>query len=289
MPMSDATIQIGVGLRHPHYAEALNGEAAVDFVEVHAENFFAKGGATQAVLAEIGTRYPISIHGTALALASAVDVPNAYLQQLATLYQQVNPILVSDHLAQGWFNHNQQVAHVGDLLAVAFDERTLKQTIRQINQTQEYLGRQLLIENIANYIDFSTSHYRESEFLAQLIAQTGCGLLLDINNLVVNARNRQVNDIPFYIQQWLSDIPNHAIGEIHLAGYQEPIDHSPIIDDHSQPVSDTVWAAYAQVLKHCGGKPTLIEWDTNLPSWQTLVAEANTARNIALKVLNHVD
>ncbi len=280
-------IKVGVGLRHPHYTDALNTLASIDFVEVHAENFFAQGGATQALLTALSEHYPVSIHGTALGLASLQPIPSHYLQQLKQLYQRVQPMLVSDHLAQAWFTKNHQVIHAGDLLAIAFDERTLAQTIRNIAQTQETLGRQILVENIASYVNFSTSTWQESQFFAEIIARTGCGLLLDINNLTVNALNNGVEDTQGYIKKWLADIPATAIGEIHLAGYSQPIDNTPIIDDHSQPVSNAVWSAYAQVLAHTGAVPTLIEWDTNLPTWSVLLAEVDKARAIAAEVLVH--
>lgn len=272
---------IGVGLRQPHYAEALSARAALDFIEVHAENFFADGGASRALLAAASEMYPISLHGTALGLGSHVRIPSTHLTKLKALCHQFKPLLISDHLAQGWTTHQGTLVHAGDLLPVSFDNKSLWQTIQNVREVQDTLGRTILVENITSYLAFPSSHLAESEFLAELTLRTGCGLLLDINNLVVNALNGGHVDTDSYVLQWLHAIPGDAVGEIHLAGYSRPLNDLPIIDDHSQPVSSAVWSAYDIALHQLGPRPTLIEWDTNLPAWSTLLQEADKALRLA--------
>ncbi len=276
---------IGVGLRSPHYEAALNSDVLVDFVEVHAENFFADGGASIAVLDEAAARFPISLHATALGLGSKAGVAPQHVQKLKRLVERTNPILVSDHAAHGWTLHHDELQHAGDLLPLAFNEACLGALCENVDTLQNSLKRQMLVENISAYVAFSSSSMSETEFLTELTQRTGCGLLLDLNNLVVNATNSAIPNPIEYVSQWIASIPITVVGEIHLAGCTPPAEGELMIDDHSHPVSETVWQAYRLALKRFGAIPTLIEWDNDLPSWEALVAEAQIARSILQGVL----
>jgi len=282
---------IGVGLRYGHYEEALDTHANIDFVEVHAENFFAAGGASQTLLNDIKQHYQISLHATSLGLGSVVTPPSAQLVQVVHLVNQINPILVSDHACFTWADVENGAAHAGDLLPIPFNDESLAIMVSNVLRIQNTLKRTILVENLSAYIDMPGSTYSESEFLVRLCQLTGCKLLIDINNLVVNAKNyalihsssEQVNVID-YATLWLRAIPKECVGEFHLAGCTVVASDEIMIDDHSQPVSEDVWVVYRVALERFGAVPTLIEWDENLPSWSELIAEADKARAIATAV-----
>ncbi|MEM9101369.1 MAG: DUF692 domain-containing protein [Pseudomonadota bacterium] len=281
---------IGVGLRHPHFSEALSGSAAVDFVEVHSENFFAHGGALHQILNDISEKYPVSLHSTAMGLGSVADIPESYLSQLYTLTEIIQPFLLSDHACFAWGQVGDQFVHAGDLLPITYNEESLSLMTQRISQIQERLGQRLLIENLSAYLTMPGSTFSEKEFLLLLVERTQCGLLIDLNNLLVNAYNKMpsaaTDNHLETTKSWLQDIPSSAVGEIHLAGYQTPSGDDMAVDDHSQPVSALGWELYAYALNLFGSIPTLIEWDNQLPDWNTLIAQAHEARSIALKVLN---
>jgi len=280
---------IGVGLRHAHFADALSASATVDFVEVHSENFFAEGGALKQILLDIADQYPVSLHSTAMGLGSSASIPSPYLEKLNALTQLVDPFLISDHAAFAWGNIDSQPVHGGDLLPPVYNELNLCLMVQNVDRIQQMLGRQILVENLSAYIALPGATMTEPEFLSQLTESTGCGLLLDLNNILVNAFNQQVThqqatDSLQFASKWLDAIPDAAVGEIHLAGYT-PVDEGDIaVDDHAQPVSQLGWQLYEHALRRFGHRPTLIEWDNNLPSWQVLVDEANKARDLALKI-----
>lgn len=276
---------IGVGLRHPHYEDALATKAPVDFLEVHAENFFMAGGAPLGVLDAVGQHYPISIHGTALSLGALTGLNPAHVSKLQQLVQRVNPMLVSDHACFSQSHFEDGPLHLGDLLPIAFNEITLANLVRNIEQVQEALKRPIMIENLSAYIAMADNSMTETEFLVQACKRSGCQLLLDLNNLVVNATNAQSTAIAQDVTQFLSQIPKEFVGEFHLAGCTPVPAGEIMVDDHSQPVPDSVWAAYHDALTLMGPKPTLIEWDTDLPSWTTLLAEADKARTLAQEAL----
>jgi len=282
---------IGVGLRHEHYNEALNTPANIDFVEVHAENFFAEGGASYQVFNDISHQYPISLHATSLGLGSTLESPITQIQQLHTLINRCDPILVSDHACFSWADVSEHHVHGGDLLPVPFNDESLKVMANNVLRVQDILGRTILVENLSAYMELPGSTYTESEFLAKLCELTQCKLLIDLNNLVVNATNhavlsgtgKAINAIE-YAKQWLDNIPQNIVGEFHLAGCTPVSSDSLMIDDHSHPVSEDTWSIYQYALTRFGAIPTLIEWDENLPSWQELLGEADKARNIAMQV-----
>ena len=276
---------IGVGLRHAHYHEALTTPAELDFVEVHSENFFAKGGATLDVLEEAAKLYPISLHGTSLGLGSAAGIPRQHLDSLVSLVDRISPVMISDHAAFAWGEVNGQLHHGGDLLPIAFNREALRILADNVNRVQDRLQRTLFVENLSAYITPQGSNLPETAFLNELTELTQCRLLVDLNNLAVNAINDGRKDIPEAISQWIDEINPSAVGEIHLAGCTPALPGELVIDDHSQKVSDPVWQAYHHALARFGPVPTLVEWDTDLPQWSVLLAEAKKARDIAQKVI----
>ena len=291
---------IGVGLRHSHFDDAISSPANIDFIEVHAENFFAKGGASHAVLSDISQHYKISLHATSLGLGSALPAPQKQLEQLSNLIARYQPILVSDHACFSWAESQGLDVHAGDLLPVPFNDESLNIMVGNVKRAQAQLGRQILVENLSAYIELPGSTYSEAEFLVKLCQQSGCKLLVDLNNLIVNAINQPlVTLVPEQLgsranisvlaqaKKWLEQIPSSLVGEIHLAGCTQVGAEQLMIDDHSQPVSEDVWSLYHFALEKFGPVATLIEWDEDLPSWQRLIAEADKARAIAKHVFTN--
>ncbi len=308
---------IGVGLRHSHYSEALSAATLVgvasdfpnendakhniDFVEVHAENFFASGGATHALIQDIAQAYPLSLHGTSLGLGSILAVPADILQQFAKLVKSTQPILVSEHLCFNRAEVDGVVLHSGDLLPIPYNTSSLRTIVAHIQQVQESIQRPLLIENLSAYIMPSqlVAHTKddmtEFEFLVSMCQAAGCGILLDLNNLIINELNRKTANPLDLIKQRLDTLPAHIVGEIHLAGYTDKSLASTeaenqvkqshfIIDDHGAPVSEQCWQLYQYALQKFPKTPTLVEWDTQIPEWSVLLSEADKARSIAEKV-----
>ena len=278
-------LHVGVGLRHQHIAEALNTPAAIDFVEVHSENFFAKGGALHHLIQDIAETYPVSLHSTAMGLGSAIGIPDSYLHQLNHLANVVNPFMMSDHAAFAWGEVSGLPVHGGDLLPLVYNQQNLMVMIQHVDQIQQKLGRQILVENLSAYLDLPNSTMSEQEFLIELRNVTGCGLLIDLNNILVNAYNDGATDILKTGREWLDIIPRDSVGEIHLAGFTTPSDQALAIDDHSQPVSHLGWGLYIHAIRRFGPVPTLIEWDNQLPNWSVLVDQAIQARSLAQEVL----
>lgn len=274
---------VGVGLRHAHYDDALSETIGVDFVELHSENFFAAGGPIKNLLQKMTERYPVSLHGTALGLGSAVGVDQNYLKQLQRLVEDVRPFVVSDHASFAWTESAGNRAHAGDLLPMPFTEVSAAILADNIDHVQQQLGRQLLIENLVNYLSFDHNSMPEMTFLNSVVDRSGCGLLLDLNNLLVNARNGNANDPLSTASGWLAELSADAVQEFHLAGYSHVRPGELIIDDHSQPVADECWQLYELALKRFGPQTTLIEWDNNLPDWRRLTQEASKAKQI----MNH--
>lgn len=277
---------VGVGLRHAHYKDVLDGNAPIDFLEVHTENFFGQGGLALQVLDNVATRYPLSFHGTAMGLGSAVGIDKRYLQQLKTLVEQFNPRFVSDHASFSWVQLNGKTKHLGDLLPIAFNRKSLAVLTDNVERVQQYLGRQILVENIVSYLNLPDQTMEESEFFAELVASTQCGLLVDLNNLLVVARNENRPSPLDYAMSWLQKIPASAVLEVHLAGYTEVPDGEIIVDDHSQAISSECWQLYEFALKQFDGASTLIEWDNQLPSWENLLYEVKKARRCVANIVS---
>jgi uncharacterized protein len=276
---------VGIGWRHPHYAELLETRPALDFLEVHSENFFAEGGAALALLQQARVTYPVSLHGVGLALGSACGVDPWHLDQLARLAERIEPVRISDHACFARAVINGQDVHAADLLPIPFNQAALDVFCRNVQQVQERLGRPLLVENLSAYLTLAGSDRSETDFLGELVQRTGCGLLVDVNNIYVNALNTRLAigpDAPEPLracEDWLSRLPAGAVGEIHLAGHCVMDDI--VIDDHGSRVADAVWQLYAHAIARFGAVPTLIEWDTAIPPLAVLLGEAECARRLS--------
>jgi uncharacterized protein (UPF0276 family) len=268
---------VGVGLRQPHYAELLERRPDLGFVEVHSENFFADGGAALAVLHEARSAYPVSLHGVGLSLGSAVGLDPWHLDRLARLVDRIDPVRVSDHasFARAPQRTAGPVLHGNDLLPLAFTEASLAIMVANVSQVQDRLKRPLLVENLSAYLAFTDRDFSEPEFFNELARRSGCGLLLDVNNLVVNGLNDGERDVVRAACDWIDAIDTHIVGEIHLAGYKDMGDI--VIDDHGSRVHDPVWQVYRHAVQRLGKVPTLVEWDTDVPALDVLLVEANTA------------
>jgi len=282
---ASAEAAVGIGWRQPHYQSLLRERPALGFLEVHAENFFADGGAALAVLEAGRAQYPISLHGVGLGLGSAMGLDAWHLERLARLVERVDPLLVSDHACFARVPAWQSVgaAHAQDLLPIAFDRTSLDLLVSHVHQVQERLRRPLLVENLSAYLAWRTEPEQalsEPDFFNQLTARSGCSLLLDVNNLVVNARNQGAMPALAAEQAvaWLREIRPGSVGEIHLAGHAETA--GLVIDDHGSAVRPEVWQVYEQALRHLGPVPSLIEWDNELPELSLLLEQADTARQI---------
>jgi len=255
---------VGIGLRAPHYRALDEQRPALGFVEVHSENFFADGGAALRVLERARAAYPVSLHGVGLSLGSADTLATGHLDKLARLAARIEPCLVSEHLCWGAIAGS----HLNDLLPLPYTDEALTLMVGRVQRVQERLARPILIENVSAYLDYRASTYSETGFLAELARRSGCQLLLDINNLYVNACN-------FGAPTRLSDLDGVTIGEIHLAGHT--VTEDCLIDDHGSRVSAPVWALYREAIARFGVRPTLIEWDTDIPELAVLLDEASFA------------
>jgi uncharacterized protein (UPF0276 family) len=263
----------GIGLRAQHHSDVLDQKPAVGWFEAHSENYFADGGAHLDFLERIRAQYPLSLHGVGLSLGSADPLDREHVRRLARLSQRVEPSLISEHLS--WSSVGGLFAN--DLLPLPYTEEALGHVSAKIAQVQDLLGRRILVENVSSYLEFRCSRIPEWEFLAAVAAQSGCGILLDLNNIYVSARNHG-----FDAQTYLEAMPRHAVAELHLAGHTPVIQggRELLIDTHSAPVCADVWELYRAALTRFGAVPTLIEWDAELPPLATLVAEAEQANVI---------
>ena len=263
----------GIGLRAPHYRDFLDGEPAVDWVEVHSENFFGDGGFDLHVLNRVRERYAVSLHGVGLSLGSAEtgDVEEArfsrHLTRLRTLATRIEPALVSEHLCWGALG----TRHFNDLLPLPFTREALAHVGARIERTQDVLKRELLLENVSSYVAFDDDEMSETQFIAEVVRATGCRVLFDVNNLHVNATNHGFDALAA-----MQALPRDAVAEIHLAGHR--VDGDTLIDDHGSRVPPAVWTLYEAALARFGPVPTLVEWDTDVPPLQVLVGEADDAR-----------
>ena len=283
---------IGVGLRHSHYSESLSDDPLnneIDFVEIHAENFFAKGGISKALLSDVAQQYKVSVHGTSLGLGSNLAVPEHTLEQFAQVVEHSNAYLVSEHLCFNRAEIAGNTLHSGDLLPIAYNQASFDILANNIDQIQNRIKRPILIENLSAYIKASAldenaqDEMDEIGFLSALCQQAGCGLLLDLNNMIVNAINQKLAKPVEHIQSDLVNLPAQFVGEIHLAGFSPKQVNGFVVDDHANEVSDECWQLYQWAIEHFGKVPTLIEWDNNLPSWHELLGQATKARQLNVK------
>jgi uncharacterized protein (UPF0276 family) len=299
---------VGIGLRQPHAAAMRELMPPLGFLEVHAENFFAEGGAALQALIDWRSHYPISLHGVGLSLGSASGIDTAHLAKLVRLAEQIDPARVSDHASFGRAALVGQAAvHASDLLPLAFTQASQDILVQNIGQVQDALKRPILIENLSAYIAYEDDVIPEADFLIDTCRRSGCQLLLDLNNLVVNGLNRArraswqagadtfdavtaLNKARAEALDFVWSIPPSAVGQIHLAGFRWPDAPDRLfIDDHSHRVSPTVWDVYEQALAHLGPLPTLIEWDTDLPPLAVLLDEARLAREVLAHVQGKSD
>ncbi len=276
-PLALGAPNVGVGFKAKHFEPIVETRPELGFFEVHAENYMGAGGPPHRRLDAIRERYPLSLHGVGLSIGSPGPLDRAHLARLAAVARRFEPALVSEHLA--WSTHKG--AFFNDLLPLPYTAETLARVTDHIDEAQNALGRTILLENPSTYVAFAESTIAETDFLREIARRTGCGLLLDVNNVFVSATNHGYEP-----DRYLAEFPLRAVGEIHLAGYAEEADDAGLpllIDAHNSPVRDSVWALYAEAIRRLGAVPTLIEWDNDLPAWPTLLGEARRAeRAIAL-------
>ena len=267
----------GLGLRPPHYASLLEGDAgAVDWLEIVSENFMVAGGRPLAMLDRCAERWPLAMHGVSLNIGGSDPLDGEYLQALSKLARRVRPALISDHLC--WTRHQGVQFH--DLLPLAHDEASLRHVAMRVHQVQDAFGTQLVLENVSSYLRYAGDTLGEAEFLSALVAETGCGLLLDVNNVYVNAHNHGIDPIDFF-----NALPAPAVKQIHLAGHSaDALGSGLLIDTHDAPVCAEVWSLYGQAMRHFGQVPTMIERDDHIPPLDALLAELDIARGIAASV-----
>jgi len=263
----------GVGLRAPHYHEVLDQQPEIDWFEVHSENYFGEGGAPHHYLTQIRNDYALSLHGVGLSLGSTDPLNIEHLGKLKALIERYQPGLVSEHIS--WSSVGGR--YFNDLLPLPYTEESLNHLVQRVQQTQDYLGRQILLENASTYLEFEFSTIPEWEFVGALAERADCQLLFDVNNVYVNAQNHGFDP------QWFVDaIPISRIQEIHLAGHtRKPLDDGKVIliDTHNHLVIEAVWLLYEQTLQLTGAVPTLIEWDADLPELTVLLEEARRAQS----------
>lgn len=264
----------GVGYKPQHFACIMQDPAPVSWLEIHAENYMGDGGRPIAQLRHLAERFPISVHGVGLSIGGEGPLDRDHLSRLAHLVGWLNPASFSEHLA--WSTHDTHF--LNDLLPLPYTAATLSRVCDHVDQVQEALGRQMLLENPSTYLAFAESDRSETEFLAEIAQRTGCGLLLDVNNVFVSCTNQNTDP-----SAYIADFPLDRVGEIHLGGHDEDADDQGaplLIDSHGREVVDPVWALYAETIARSGPRPTLIEWDTDVPDWPVLAAEARRAQSI---------
>ena len=277
------TPSVGIGWRHPHYAALLEQRPALGFIEVHSENFFASGGAALAVLREGRGHYPVSLHGVGLSLGSASGIDEAHLDQLHRLVQTIEPVRVSDHVS---FARGPAV-HAADLLPLPFSHAALDTLCANVGRVQDRLRRPIAVENLSAYVQWRDADMDEPAFLNALARRSGCQLLVDVNNIYVNALNAQLRgergDPMTACRRWLDAIVPAHVAELHLAGHVHCGDI--VIDDHGSRVDAAVWSLYRHATARFGAVPTLIEWDTEVPALDVLLDEAARAHEAASQAL----
>jgi uncharacterized protein len=270
---SPIPVEAGIGLRAPHYRELLERRPPIGWLEAHSENYFGEGGAPLHYLEQLRAFYPLSLHGVGLSLGSTDPLNMAHLNSLKALIARFEPGLVSEHLS--WSSVGGR--YLNDLLPLPYTEEALSHISQRIARVQDYLGRQILVENVSSYLQYEESRIPEWEFLTEVAECTGCGILLDVNNIYVSATNHG-----FDARTYLRAMPANHIQEIHLAGFSVNRfeDGEMLIDTHSRPVARDVWTLYRESVDLYGPIPTLIEWDADVPPLAVLLNEAAQAGRI---------
>ncbi|MEP3435330.1 MAG: DUF692 domain-containing protein [Hoeflea sp.] len=261
----------GAGLKTAHIDAILADDYKIGFLEVHAENYMGDGGPVHRGLAAIRSQFPLSVHGVGLSIGSESGINPVHLDRLAKVVDRYEPAMVSEHLA--WSSHD--AGYFNDLLPVPYNSRTLERVVSHISQIQDRLKRRILLENPSTYVAFEETTMSETDFIGEIARQSGCGLLLDINNVFVSATNHGWKPL-----HYLRDFPLELVEEIHLAGHAEDIDDEGdllLIDAHDRPVADAVWKLYEIIISQTSALPTLIEWDNDVPEWPVLRREAQLA------------
>jgi uncharacterized protein (UPF0276 family) len=260
----------GIGLRAQHHIHIIEQRPDVGWLEVHSENYFGDGGAPLEHLLRARELYPLSLHGVGLSIGSADPLDMAHLQKLRRLIDRTEPSLISEHICWGAIGGR----HLNDLLPLPYTHEALQLLTERVHQVQEFLGRSILLENVSSYLEFSDAQMSEAEFVSELARRSGCGLLIDVNNIYVSSRNHG-----FDADDYLAAISPNSVHEMHLAGFtiNRYQDREILIDTHSTHVSDDVWQLYRRALDLYGPKPTLIEWDTDIPELTVLAHEASLA------------
>jgi len=271
---SELPPRTGLGLKTEHFQTVLETRPDLGFFEVHAENYMVAGGPFHHYLGLIREQYPLSLHGVGLSIGAEGPLDNEHLKRLARLIERYQPQSFSEHLA--WSTHGP--VFLNDLLPLAYDHATLQRVCEHVDQVQSTLKRPMLLENPATYLQFQRSTLDEADFISEIIHRTGCGLLLDVNNVYVSSINHQRDPLAY-----IEALPLHAVGEIHLAGFAEDADNLGdrlLIDDHGAPIDQAVWTLYQQVLDKIGPMATLIERDNQLPAFAVLLAEAGQSEEL---------
>jgi uncharacterized protein (UPF0276 family) len=263
----------GIGLRAEHYVDMLGELPATGWLEAHSENYFGDGGKPLHYLERLRAHYPLSLHGVGLSIGSTDPLNRTHLRRLDSLVRCFQPGLVSEHLSWGSVGG----MFTNDLLPLPYTEEALAHMCERIGEVQDFLGRRILIENVSSYLEYAHSTIAEWDFLAELARRSGCGILLDVNNIYVSSCNHGFDPMDF-----IAGVPAEHVGEIHLAGHTHKRfdDGQLLIDTHNRPVADAVWRLYDAAVQRIGRRPTLIEWDTDLPALGVLLAEADKADDI---------
>jgi uncharacterized protein len=269
-PGGPVPARAGIGLRSPHHDLLVREHPRVGWIEAHTENYFHDGGPQVRALERARALYPLSLHGVGLGLGSADPIDREHLRRVQRAIERFEPVLVSEHACWG----HSGGEHFNDLLPLPLTEEAVRHLAARVREVQDALGRQILVENLSSYLGFADSQLAEWEFLGALVAESGCALLLDVNNIYVNSVNLGLD-----AERYIAGVPGDAVREIHLAGHlrKQVGERELLIDDHGSAVHPDVWRLYEIALQRFGPVPTLIEWDTDVPALEVLVAEARLA------------
>lgn len=275
--MTQLPARAGVGFKAEHAKDIFGNEPAVGWFEIHPENYMVAGGPRLAMLEELFAHYPVSMHGVGLSLGGGETLSENHLADLKRLVDRFDPAMVSEHIA--WSSH--EGLYMADLLPTPMTKTSLDQLVQAIETVQDYIGRRILIENPTSYMPLPQNSIPELDFITEAARRSGCGLLIDVNNVYISAHN-----LGFDAKAFIDAVPGDLVGEIHLAGHERDAnpDDDVLIDTHSRPVADPVWALFDQLISRIGPRPTLIEWDNDVPGWDVLAAEAA----LADRYLHHV-